>query len=162
MSMKVILNQDIANLGEEGDVKSVADGYGRNFLIPKGMAVPYTKKYINIFAEKKDTIAKKKEEKKQQALGIKEKIESLEGLKIVMPAGESGKLFGSVNNSVIADALAKESIVVEKKKIEVPEHNIKMVGNYNIKIRLYANQTAMLKVAVSASESTAETEKVKE
>ena len=74
-----------------------------------------------------------------------------------MPAGESGKLFGSVNNSVIADALAKEGITVEKKKIEVPEQNIKMIGNYNIKVKLYANQTAMLKVAVSASE-TVETE----
>jgi large subunit ribosomal protein L9 len=151
--MKVILNQDVANLGEEGDVKSVADGYGRNYLIPKGMAVPHTKKYINIFAQKKDLLTKKKEEKKQQALGVKERIESLAGLSIAMPAGESGKLFGSVNNSVIADALAKEGITVEKKKIDVPEQNIKMVGNYNIKVKLYANQTAMLKLTVSASES---------
>jgi len=133
MTMKVILNQDVVNLGEEGDVKSVADGYGRNFLIPKGMAVPYTKKYINIFTQKKDLIAKKKEEKKQQALGIKERIESIEGLAIPMPAGESGKLFGSVNNSVVADALAKEGVTVEKKKIEIPENNIKMIGNYNLK-----------------------------
>jgi len=161
MTMKVILNQDVVNLGEEGDVKSVADGYGRNFLIPKGMAVPYTKKYINIFEQKKDLLLKKKEEKKQQALGIKEKIEALEGLKIVMPAGESGKLFGSVNNSVIADALAKEGITVEKKKIELPEHNIKTIGNFNIKVRLYGNQTATLKIAVSASESV-ETEPEKE
>jgi len=156
--MKIILNQDVANLGEEGDVKSVANGYGRNYLIPQGMAVPYTKKYINIFAQKKDLITKKKEEKKQQALGLKEKIESLEGLSIAMPAGESGKLFGSVNNSVIADALAKEGISVEKKKIEVPENNIKMVGNYNIKVKLYGNQSAMLKITVAASES-AEVEK---
>ncbi|MCL2294712.1 MAG: 50S ribosomal protein L9 [Spirochaetes bacterium] len=151
--MKIILNQDIASLGEEGDVKSVADGYARNYLIPKGMAVPHTKKYINVFAQKKELIAKKKEEKRQQALGIKERIESLEGFSISMPAGETGKLFGSVNNSVIADALAKEGITVEKKKIEVPENNIKMVGNYNIKVKLYANQAAVLKVTVSASES---------
>ena len=158
MTMKVILNQDVVNLGEEGDVKSVADGYGRNFLIPKGMAVPYTKKYINIFTQKKDLIAKKKEEKKQQALGIKERIESIEGLAIPMPAGESGKLFGSVNNSVVADALAKEGVTVEKKKIEIPENNIKMIGNYNLKVKLYANQTAMLKIVVSGADSV-ETEK---
>jgi len=156
--MKVILNQDVVNLGEEGDVKSVADGYGRNFLIPKGLAVPHTKKYINIFSQKKEIIAKKKEEKKQQALGIKERIESLEGLAIVMPAGESGKLFGSVNNSVIADALAKEGITIEKKKIEIPDNSIKMIGNYNIKVKLYANQTAMLKIVVSGADSV-ETEK---
>ncbi len=155
MAMKVILNQDVPNLGEEGDVKSVADGYGRNYLLPKGLAFPYAKKYINIFEQKKDLIAKKKDEKKQQALGLKEKIESLEGLAIKMPAGEGGKLFGSVNNAVVADALAKEGITVEKKKIEVPEHNIKMVGNYTVKVRLYSNQTALLKVAISASESAA-------
>lgn len=158
MTMKVILNQDVTNLGEEGDVKSVAAGYGRNYLIPKGMAVPYTKKYINIFAQKKDLLVKKKEEKKQQALGLKEKIESHAGLSIAMPAGESGKLFGSVNNSVIADALAKEGITVEKKKIEVPEQNIKMIGSYNIKVKLYGNQAAVLKVTVAASDA-AEAEK---
>lgn len=155
MSMKVILNQDVPNLGEEGDVKSVADGYGRNFLLPKGLAVPFTKKYINIFEQKKELLAKKKEEKKQQALGIKEKIESIEALSISMPAGESGKLFGSVNNAVIAEALAKEGITVERKKIEVPEHNIKMIGNYTVKVRLYSNQTAALKVAITASETKA-------
>ncbi len=150
MAMKVILNQDIPNLGEEGDVKSVASGYGRNYLLPKGLAVPFTKKYINLFEQKKDVIAKKKEEKRKNALSIKEKIESIEGLPIGMPAGETGKLFGSVNNAVIADALAKEGITVEKKKIEVPEHNIKMVGNYNVRIRLYDNQAAVLKIAVTA------------
>lgn len=64
MAMKVILNQDIPNLGEEGDVKSVASGYGRNYLLPKGLAVPFTKKYINIFEQKKDVITKKKEKAK--------------------------------------------------------------------------------------------------
>ena len=150
MAMKVILNQDVPNLGEEGDVKSVASGYGRNYLLPKGLAVPFTKKYINIFEQKKDVISKKKEEKRKNALSIKERIESIEGLPIGMPAGETGKLFGSVNNAVIADALAKEGITVEKKKIEVPEHNIKMIGNYNVRIRLYDNQSAVLKIAVTA------------
>jgi len=159
MTMKVILNQDVTNLGEEGDVKSVADGYGRNFLIPKGMAVPYTKKYINIFTQKKDIIAKKKEDKRQQALGLKERIESIEGLSIVMPAGESGKLFGSVNNSVVADALAKDGITVEKKRIEIPDQSIKMLGNYSIKVKLYGNQTATLKLIVSAAAESTETEK---
>ena len=155
MAMKVILNQDIQNLGEEGDVKSVASGYGRNFLLPKGMAVPFTKKYINIFEQRKEQILKKKEEKKQQAQGLKERIEVIEGLVITMPAGESGKLFGSVNNSVIADALAKEGISVEKKKIEIPAHNIKMTGNYTIKVRLYNNQTASLKIVIAAAEAAA-------
>lgn len=153
MAIKVILNQDVANLGEEGDVKSVANGYGRNYLLPKGIAVPYTKKYINIFEQKKELISKKKEEKKQAALSLKEKIEAIDDFEIKVPAGESGKLFGSVNNAVIADGLAKYSLTVERKKIEIPEHSIKMTGTYSIKIKLYDNQSAALKVTVAGTET---------
>ena len=153
MAIKVILNQDMPNLGEEGDVCSVANGYGRNYLLPKGLAVPYNKKYINIFEQKKDQIAKRKEGKRQDALSLKEKIEQIEGLEIKVPAGDTGKLFGSVNNAVIADALAKEGITLERKKIEVPESAIKMTGNYNVKVKLYESESAVLKVVVAAAEA---------
>ncbi len=152
MAIKVILNQDLPNLGEEGDVCSVANGYGRNYLLPKGLAVPYTTKYINIFEQKKDLIAKKKEEKRQDALSLKEKIEQIEGLEIKMPVGDTGKLFGSVNNAVVADALAKEGITLERKKIEVPENAIKMIGNYNVKVKLYESESATLKLVVAAAD----------
>lgn len=152
MAMKIILNQDVVNLGEEGDVKLVANGYGRNYLIPKGFAFPFTKEYINIFEKKKDLIAKKKEEKKQQAMGLKERIEGIEALVIKMPTGDTGKLFGSVNNSVVSDALAKEGVTVERKKIEVPEHNIKMIGNFSVRVKLYGNQFAILKIVVEKSD----------
>ena len=153
MAIKVILNQDLPNLGEEGDVCSVANGYGRNYLLPKGLAVPYTTKYINIFEQKKDLIAKKKEEKRQDALSLKEKIEQIEGLEIKMPVGDTGKLFGSVNNAVVADALAKEGITMERKKIEVPENAIKMIGNYNVKVKLYESESATLKLVVAAADA---------
>jgi len=153
MAIKVILNQDLPNLGEEGDVCSVANGYGRNYLLPKGLAVPYTTKYINIFEQKKDLIAKKKEEKRQDALSLKEKIEQIEGLEIKMPVGDTGKLFGSVNNAVVADALAKEGITMERKKIEVPENAIKMIGNYNVKVKLYESESANLKLVVAAADA---------
>lgn len=152
MAMKVILNKDMPNLGEEGDVCSVANGYGRNYLLPEGLAVPYNKKYINIFEQKKDQIVKRKEEKRQSALGLKEKIEAIEGLEIKVSAGDSGKLFGSVNNAVIADELAKVGISIERKKIEVPESAIKVVGNYNVKIKLYDSEAATLKVVVAAAD----------
>ncbi len=153
MAMKVILNQDVPNLGEEGDVCSVANGYGRNYLLPKGFAVPYNKKFVNIFEQKKDLIAKKKEEKRQAASGLKERIEQIEGLEIKVPAGDTGKLFGSVNNAVISDELAKLGISIERKKIEVPESAIKMTGNHNVKIKLYDSESAVLKVVISATES---------
>ncbi len=152
--MKVILNQDVVNLGEEGDVKEVARGYARNFLIPQSMALPYNKATIVLFEQRKNAIEKRKDEKRKQSQGLKDRIEG-EDLLLVMPAGDTGKLFGSVNNANIADELAKHGIQVERKKIEIPEHSIKAVGNYTIRIRLYDNQQASLKVRVQSPEQVA-------
>ena len=152
MSMKVILNQDVVNLGEEGDICTVADGYGRNYLIPQKLAVPYTRQYIAIFEQRKEQIEKRKEEKRQAALSLKEKIEALESIEIKMPAGEGDKLFGSVTNAMIADALLAAGIEVERKKIELMGQVIKLLGTYSIKIKLYNNEAASLKVVVSREE----------
>lgn len=153
MAMKVILNQDVVNLGEEGDICSVADGYGRNYLLPNKLAVPYTKKYLALLAAKKEQIEKRKEEKRAQARSLKEKIEAMGSLEIKMPAGEGDKLFGSVNNSIVADRLQLEGIPVERKKIELMGHVIKMLGTYNIRIKLYNNESVDLKLIVSKDES---------
>ncbi len=152
MSMKVILNQDVVNLGEEGDICTVADGYGRNYLIPQKLAVPYTRQYIAIFEQRKEQIEKRKEEKRQAALSLKEKIEALESIEIKMPAGEGDKLFGSVTNAMIADALLAAGIEVERKKIELMGQVIKLLGTYSIKIKLYNNEAASLKVVVAREE----------
>ena len=141
--MKVILNEDVVNLGEEGDVKVVKDGYARNFLIPRGYAVPFTKGNEKVFEARKDIIEKKKEEKRKAAMSEKDKIESLE-VSIPMPAGENGRLFGSVTNALISDILAQNGIQIERKKIELAEHNIKTVGKFSAKIKLYEHQTAEL------------------
>ncbi len=156
MNTKVILIQDVKNLGEEGDIKDVAKGYARNFLLPKKLVMPYNKTNLAFIESRRAIIEKKKEEKRNQALGLKGQIEAV-NLKIVMPMGDNGKLFGSVNNSTIADELQKLGIVIEKKKIEVPEHSLKAQGNYKVKIRLYDNQEAVLSVAVNPKE-TKETE----
>ena len=150
--MKVILNQDVVNLGEEGDICTVADGYGRNYLIPQKLAVPYTRQYIAIFEQRKEQIEKRKEEKRQAALSLKEKIEALESIEIKMPAGEGDKLFGSVTNAMIADALLAAGIEVERKKIELMGQVIKLLGTYSIKIKLYNNEAASLKVVVAREE----------
>lgn len=153
--MKIILNQDIANLGEEGDVKVVADGYARNFLFPQKMAVPYNKQNLNMFEQKKLSIEKRKEEKRKDAMGLKEKLASEEIL-MEMPAGEKGKLFGAVTASTIVEELTKVGVSVEKKRIEIPENSIKQVGTYTVKVKLYGGEVADLKVTVNAAEKAAE------
>ena len=148
---KVILNQDVPNLGEEGDVKQVSDGYARNYLIPQKLAMPYTKHFIDVFGQRKSSIEKRKEDKRQGARSLKEKIES-EELTISMPAGDHGKLFGAVTSQTVAEALEKKGIAIERKRIEIPEHSLKMVGNYVVRIRLYEKEEAKLKVVVQKSE----------
>ncbi len=145
--MKIILNEDVYNLGEEGDVREVKPGYARNYLIPQGQAVAYTKGNAAMFERRKDAIEKRKEEKRKAAMGLKERIDTLE-LTIPMPAGDTGKLFGSVTNATVSDALAKEGVHVERKKIDLPEHNIKMIGKYKARVRLYENSVGELVVLI--------------
>ena len=145
--MKLILNQDVYNLGEEGDVCTVKDGYARNFLIPQKLAVPYNNMNVALFKSKANAIAKRKEEKRKAALSLRDLLKTIE-LTIKVSAGDSGKLFGAVTASTIVEALAKEGVHIEKKKLEVPSHTIKMTGTYSVVVRLYENETAMLKVHV--------------
>ncbi|MDA3808941.1 MAG: 50S ribosomal protein L9 [Spirochaetaceae bacterium] len=148
--MKVILNKDVSSLGEEGEVKVVADGYGRNYLIPKGIAVSYTKANIEIFRQKKNSIEARKESKRKEASSLKEKLVA-EEIKFTMPVGDNGRLFGAITSSNIVEELAKSGISVEKKRIEIPEHSIKVVGEYIVKVKLYAGEIADLKVVVEAA-----------
>lgn len=153
--MKIILTTDVLNLGEEGDIKVVADGYARNFLIPQKMAVLCNKVNLTVLEQRKRTIEKLKEEKRKAALSLKEKIES-EELLVKMPTGEKGKLFGSVNNATVVEELTKKGISVERKKVEVPGHNIKIVGTYTVEIKLYGNESAKLKLTVAPIEDNAQ------
>jgi len=148
MAMKIILNQDVPNLGEEGDVREVKRGYGRNYLIPQGLAVPYSKQTVAMFESRKTAIEKRKQEKRDSAKGLKDQLELLE-LSFSVPAGDNGKLFGSVTNAIVADELAKHGFSVERKKIEIPEHAIKMSGTYTAKVKLYGNETATIKIAIN-------------
>lgn len=147
--MKVILNQDVYNLGEEGDVCDVARGYARNYLIPKSLAVVFNNSNKAMFESRKAIIEKKKDDKRKAAMSLKERIENL-NLTIPMSAGDSGKLFGAVTSATVSEALAKEGVEVERKKIEVPSNHIKMVGSYSIRIKLYESETADLKLLIES------------
>jgi len=155
--MKIILNKDVQNLGEEGDVKEVAAGYARNFLLPKGFGIAYTKQNLALLEGKRKAIEKRKEEKKEHALGVKGRIENL-NLEISMTVGENGRLFGSVTNAMLAEELAKLGIEVERKRIEIPEHTIKTTGSFVVKVKLYGNEMASLKVKVSGPQGKAKPE----
>ena len=145
--MKIILNHDVYGLGEEGDICTVKDGYGRNYLLPKKLAVPYNPTNVALFKNREAAIAKRKEEKRKEALSIKEKIQELV-ITLKVSAGDTGKLFGAVTNATISEALSKEGVSVEKKKIDVPSHTIKQTGTYSVTIRLYDNEEAVLKINV--------------
>ena len=145
---KVILNQDVYNLGEEGDVREVASGYARNFLIPQGLAAQYTKQNLDLFEQRREKIEQRKDEKRQTAMGLKEQIES-KMIELEMPAGNNGKLFGSVNSATIAERLTAVGIMVERKKIDVPDSSIKMTGEHTVRVRLYGDEVAELRVVVN-------------
>ncbi|MCK5007674.1 MAG: 50S ribosomal protein L9 [Spirochaetia bacterium] len=149
--MKVILNHDVAGLGEEGDIRDVTNGYARNYLIPKKFALAYTKHNLTQIESRRAAIEQRKEEKRKEAMGIKERLES-EELTFTMPAGDSGKLFGSVNNAMVVQELENRGYTIEKKRVEVPEHNIRVVGNYTVKVKLYGNEEAQINVLVEAAE----------
>ena len=147
--MKVILNKDYASLGEEGDVVEVKSGYARNFLLPQGIAVLNTKSNQSYFKAKAGAIEKRKEEKRLQARSLKEKLQNYE-IKVVLPTGENGRLFGSVTAVMIQDILLKDGIEIERKRIEVPSHTIKTVGNYSFNISLYGGEEVSVKLVVEA------------
>ena len=93
--MKIILNNDVVHLGEEGDVVTVKDGYARNYLLPTGAAVIYNKAHAAMFKQRAEQIAKRKAEKRAASASLKERLDNVT-ISLVVTAGESGKLFGSV------------------------------------------------------------------
>ncbi len=159
--MKVILNVDVKSLGEEGDVKNVANGYARNFLLPRNLAVPYNEATVLMFEAKKAEIEARKEQKRKDSASLKEKLEAA-NVEISMPAGNNGKLYGAVTTNVIADALAKLGFEVERKRIDLAGIAIKTVGNYKATVKLYEAQTAEVKIAVVAQDSENKAEAKKE
>jgi large subunit ribosomal protein L9 len=156
--MKVILNKDLAPLGEEGDVKDVAKGYARNYLFPRGIALPYNERTAKLFESRKEEIEARKIQKRGDAAGLKEKLESL-NLEITMPAGANGKLYGAVTSQTIVDELAKNGYQMERKKIELPGTSIKNVGKYKAVVKLYENASAEINVSVLGQEIKTETRK---
>jgi len=145
--MKIILNQDVPNLGEEGDVCVVKDGYARNYLLPTGAAVLYNNENLSIFKSRAAAIEKRKVAKREASASLKERLDNIT-LKLVVSASESGRLFGSVTSLMIQEELAKQGFEIERKRIEVASHTIKQVGMYSARIHLYENESSVIKLDV--------------
>lgn len=145
--MKVILLTEVKALGKKGQVCEVADGYARNFLLPRGLAVEATSGNMQDMAHKKAAEEKRKDNEKQTALVLAERLNKL-NVEVTTRIGEGGRLFGSVTNKEIAETLKKRySIDLDKRKIEVKEP-IKTLGNYVIQVRLYPDITAKVQIQV--------------
>ena len=146
--MKVILNQTIDNLGSEGEILIVKDGYARNYLIPKGWAKQATK--VNIITTKKDIENKQKKDAKTrnnlESLG--KQLDKL-SLKFELKAGEEGRLFGSVTSQMIVDAIAEKGYTVNKKEIEIPD-SINHIGKYFVDVKLGHGYSGRIKLKVAA------------
>ena len=147
--MKIILNQDVIHLGEEGDVVVVKDGYARNYLLPTKAAVVYNKGNAAMFAQRADAIEKRKIAKRAESASLKEKLDNVV-ITITVPAGESGKLFGSVTSLMVQEELSKLGFSIERKKLDVPTHSIKMTGTYTIVAHLYENDNSHIKLIVQS------------
>ncbi len=149
--MKVFLNADVKHLGEEGDVKTVANGYARNYLFPRNLALPYNDVTVAHFEGRKEEIESKKVAKRAESASLAEKI-TAHTITIVMPAGPNGKLYGAVTSQTVAEYLNKDGFEIERKRIEVPGLTIKSVGKYVVRIRLYEATSAELTVIVEPQE----------
>jgi large subunit ribosomal protein L9 len=156
LGMKVILNKDLSTLGEEGDVKDVARGYARNYLFPRGIALPYTPQTVKLFEARKEEIEAKKAQKRQDALGLKERLENLE-VTLTMPAGANGKLYGAVTSQTVADELAKQGFQIDRKRIDLAGAGIKNAGKYKAIIKLYENSHAEIQLVIIGQEIKTET-----
>ena len=144
--MKVILTQDIAGLGSIGDLITVKDGFGRNYLVPQGKALQATSQNMKTLEHQKRQIREKIDKAKREAERLAARIESV-SCTVAKAVGEEDKLFGSVTGMDIESSLKLEGIEIDRKKINLLEP-IKSLGIYNIPIKLHPEVTAVLKLWV--------------
>ncbi|MBA3663629.1 MAG: 50S ribosomal protein L9 [Bacteroidetes bacterium] len=147
--MEIILKQDIKGLGYKNDMVTVRNGYGRNFLLPKGLAVLATEGAKKMHAEVLKQTAFKEEKLRKEATANAEKLSAV-SIQVGAKAGENGKIFGSVTTIQVAEALQKAGYNVERKNIEIEGDNIKALGAYKAKVRLFKEIAATVEFEVVA------------
>jgi len=146
--MNVILLEKTRNLGDLGEQVSVKAGYGRNFLIPTGKAVPATETNVKHFEERRSELEKKAAESLAAAQARIEKIQGLGTITITSKAGDEGKLFGSIGPRDIADAITAAGADVQKSEVSLPLGAIRQAGEYEINIQVHTDVTGAVTLAV--------------
>ncbi len=148
--MQIILQEDVEKLGNRGQVVTVAEGYARNFLLPKKLALEATAGNMKRLEKMRAAFAKKEATEKDSAQTLAELLNTVE-VTISRKAGENDQLFGSVTSADIAEALAAQGYTIEKRKIVLPDP-IKLVGEYQIPVKLFREISANVKLAVKKEE----------
>jgi large subunit ribosomal protein L9 len=150
--MEVILREDIPNLGKIGEVVRVRDGFARNYLLPRGLVLIANKKNLKSFEHQKRLVADQKQRKLREAQSVSDQLSEV-SLVIPMRTGDEGKLFGSVTSIHIEKALKAKGLDIDRRKIHLQEP-IRTLGDFEIPVRLTAELTVSLKLAVIPDEST--------
>lgn len=147
--MDIILKQDVANLGQKDDIVKVKDGYARNFLIPKGLATTATESAKKVLAENTRQRAHKEAKVRAEA---QTQAEKMKGLKLTIGAKTSttGKIFGSVNTIMLAEALKDKGFDLDRKNIVFDEEHIKEVGTYKAKVKLHKEVSVEIEFEIVA------------
>lgn len=146
--MKVILQQDVKKLGQKGDIVEVSEGYGRNFLLPRKAAVLATAQNLNVANAQAGSKARKEAMAADEAKLMAKQLEKVE-VKIPVRIGEGGKLFGSVTGKDVSDALKKQHIDIDKRKITI-QGEVTGTGVYEAVIKVHPTVTSKIKVSVVA------------
>lgn len=144
--MKVILQQDVKNLGKKGDVVEVSDGYGRNFLLPRKAAVQANAENLNVAKAKAGSAARKKQQASDEAKLMAAQLEKV-SVTIPIKIGEGGKLFGSVTGKDVSEALKKSGIDIDKRKITI-QGDVTGVGVYDAVIKVHPEITSRIQINV--------------
>jgi large subunit ribosomal protein L9 len=144
---KVLLQADVENLGSGGEIVRVRPGFARNFLLPRGLAVPATAGNLARVEDLKKAAAARKQVEMVQAQELAKKLEG-SAVKITRAAGDEGKMFGSVTSKDIGDAFEKIGVTIDRKKIQLAEP-IKTLGTFEVPLKLHGSVTVTLKVEVS-------------
>jgi large subunit ribosomal protein L9 len=148
--MQVILREDIDNVGKIGDLVKVADGYARNYLVPRKKAIEATPKNVHAMDHAKKMVADRLRKLKKEAAADADRIKAL-FITIRAKSGEEGKLFGSVTTMDIAEAMKAQGVEVDKRKIVLDEP-IKRLGDFTVTVKLHADVTADFKLSVVGEE----------
>ena len=146
--MEVILLEKTRNLGNLGDQVKVRNGYGRNFLIPQGKAVPATEANIKFFEERRAELEKQANDKLAAAQARADKLAELASVTLPAKAGDEGKLFGSVGTRDIAEAITAAGVAVAKAEVLMPNGAIRAVGDFEIDVQLHSDVVATIKISV--------------